>query len=129
MPDLDDLVEYQKAGKPKAKVSSVHGISRCVAVPGQLDEKGWGYAWRGRGWLMIASTHWELLGWGRDKETGRDWAVTYFGKTLFTPAGIDVYCKDKEGVSGACWENIKKALGEVDAVRELAGTLFELPRE
>ena len=50
------------------------------------------YGWRGKGWLKIASSQWEVLGSG-EEEGG--WAVTFFQKTLFTPIGIDVYARKK----------------------------------
>ncbi|KAL9618683.1 MAG: hypothetical protein Q9160_006650 [Pyrenula sp. 1 TL-2023] len=92
-PKLDDLVQYT-SGNPsptspntKAKEKTVHGTSTPTpGKPGQYD-------WRGKGWLVIAGSHWEVLGWGTTAtEAGEvDWAVTYFAKTLFTPAGVDVY--------------------------------------
>lgn len=76
---------------------------------------------------MIASSHWEVLGYG-DGEDGEQWVVTYFEKTLFTPAGLDVYSRRKEGLSGAILEGIKGALkgNESDVVRKLAENIFEV---
>ena len=93
--------------------------------------------WRGKGWLMIAASHWEVLGWGGGAAAGGEesakikkgeWAVTYFAKTLFTPAGIDVYSRDEGGLGEEMVEHIKEALAksEDDAVKKLADTLFEV---
>ncbi|ETN39378.1 uncharacterized protein HMPREF1541_05601 [Cyphellophora europaea CBS 101466] len=72
---IDDLVEYQPLKSEKQKtVRGVDSPDPHVAAA---------YNWRGRGWLKIASSHWEVLGWG-EEEGG--WAVTFFAKTLFTPA-------------------------------------------
>ena len=46
-----------------------------------------------KGWLMIASSKWQVLGYGEG------WAITYFAKTLFTPAGIDIYIRAEQGIS------------------------------
>lgn len=79
---------------------------------------------------MIASSHWEVLGYG-DLEQGQQWAVTYFARTLFTPAGIDVYSRTKEGLSEAVMKGIMEALAAVEhsGVKSLAGELFEVKRE
>ena len=78
---------------------------------------------------MIASSHWEVLGWG-DLDGGGKWAVTYFAKTAFTPAGIDLYAWKKEGNGKGLVEEIKAALRAVgnDAISHLATELFEVAR-
>lgn len=44
---------------------------------------------------MIASSKWEILGYGEeDGEGSVEWAITYFAKTLFTPEGVDVYSRN-----------------------------------
>lgn len=69
--------------------------------------------WRGRGWLKIATSHWEVLGWG---ERGDDkWAVTWFAPSMFTPAGLDIYSSRKEGMSEELYQDIMKALGRLEA--------------
>lgn len=54
------------------------------------------------------------------------WLVTYFAKTLFTPAGIDIYSQQRRGLPPATLEAIQAALGVVehDGVRKLAQELF-----
>jgi len=119
---LDDIVSYQSLGS--AKMKTVRGIDTASGK----DSGAWD--WRGKGWLMIASSHWEVLGYG-DLEEGQQWAVTYFAKTLFTPAGIDVYSRMKEGLSEAVMVGIKEALAAVEhaGVTSLAGELFEVKRD
>lgn len=78
-------------------------------------EGGWN--WRGRGWLKVASSHWEVLGWG---EKGDErWVVTWFAPSLFTPAGLDIYCNKKEGISAELYKEVEAALESLEA-KELA---------
>jgi hypothetical protein len=114
---LDDLVTYQSLSAPKLK-----------SVSGTDTPAGAGcWNWRGNGWLMIASSHWEVLGYGDEEGEGEGrWVVTYFAKTLFTPAGIDVYSRRKEGLGVRTVEAVKEALGRVESevVRKLVGEIF-----
>lgn len=118
---VDDLVTYQ--GLSGDKVSSVKGVDKAATG----DSRG-EWNWRGKGWLMIASSHWEVLGWGEEEGTGNKWVVTMFAKTLFTPAGIDIYSKARGGLKTETLEDIKAALTKVDDsdVKRMAGDLFEI---
>lgn len=105
---LDDLVTSQPLHGDK--VSSIRGVDK---VSGSGNGRG-EWDWRGKGWLMIASSHWEVLGWGEEQNNnGNKWAVTAFAKTLFTPAGIDVYSQSRAGVLPETLEAIKAALAQV----------------
>ena len=119
---LDDLVTSQPLNSDK--ISTICGIDK---VAGSGDSRG-EWDWRGRGWLKIAGSHWEVLGSGEEEGSENKWVVTMFAKTLFTPAGIDVYSKDRGGVQAETLENIKKALAEVDDgdVKKMAGEIFEI---
>lgn len=120
---IDDLVSYQTFDSEK--VSTVKGVDKAAGNSrGEWD-------WRGKGWLKIASSHWEVLGWGEEEETGNKWVVTMFAKTLFTPAGIDIYSKDAAGVKDDTLAQIKSALGNIqdDDCQKMASTLFEIPRD
>ena len=119
---LDDLVTYQGLGKEK--LQTVNGIDTVSSTGGKRGE----WDWRGKGWLKIASSHWELLGWGEESQTGNKWMVSMFAKTLFTPAGIDVYSKGRNGLELETLEEVKKALAEIDDpdVRKLAGEVFAI---
>ena len=79
---------------------------------------------------MIASSHWEVLGWG-DLEGEQQWAVTYFAKTLFTPAGIDIYSRTKEGLSEDVVTEIKKVLAAIehDSLQSLTKDIFDVKRD
>ncbi|KAJ9645698.1 hypothetical protein H2201_007487 [Coniosporium apollinis] len=119
LPRLDDLVEYQAHNSSKTK--SIHGIST------PSNRSGWTYTWRGKGWLTIASSQWEILGYGKE-EGGNRWAVTYFAKTLFTPAGLDVYSRDPGGLETETVERIGEVLKMFGdpVLRGLAGAIFEV---
>jgi hypothetical protein len=103
---LDDTVESvptQKTWMPQPKAI------RGVDTP---DGDG-AWAWRGKGLLKVASSKWEVLGWG-EKE-GERWVVTWFAPSLFTPAGVDVYSSRKEGVSEGLYVEIEGALKGLQA--------------
>lgn len=119
---IDDLVQYQAIGSDKIK--SVHGVD--TPTPG--DKGAWD--WRGKGWLMIASSHWECLGYGQIDD-GNEWLVTYFAKTLFTPAGVDIYSRNKEGLPQAVVDQITTTLKDlgVKEMTDLANSMFEIPRD
>ena len=118
---IDDLVSYQALDSDKLK--TIHGVDKASSE----DSATWD--WRGKGWLSVATSHWELLAWGGEGEEA--WAVTYFAKTLFTPAGVDVYSRTKEGLSESMIEEIKKGLDEVpdEEFKKLAHELFEVKRD
>lgn len=115
---LDDLVTYQ--GLDSDKIKSLHGL-------GKPEEGGWAWHWRGKGWLMIASSRWEVLGYGEDDSKNK-WVVTYFAKTMFTPAGVDLYSRDPGGLAKETVEGIKKGLVGLghEEVGKLANELFEI---
>ncbi|WP_154793323.1 hypothetical protein [Occultella kanbiaonis] len=71
-----DAVRYTRRGRERW----VLGID--LPVPGG------GYRWRGLGSLTrLTSSMWRVV------HAEEDWAVTYFARTLFTPAGVDVYAR------------------------------------
>ena len=120
---LDDLVSYQ--GLDSDKLQTVRGIDKA-SIKGSYDA----WDWRGKGWLMIASSHWEVLGWGMEADSDNAWAVTYFAKTLFTPSGLDIYSKDQRGLKSETLQQIKDALGASSSteVRSLSSEIFEIAK-
>ena len=114
---IDDLVTYNPLSSNKRK--TVRGVDTPDAtIPAK-------YQWRGKGLLKIASSQWEVLGYG-DEEGG--WAVTYFQKTLFTPAGIDVYSRGKGGLSEGLIRKIREAMRTVqeEGFKKLEKEIFEI---
>ncbi|KAF2770620.1 hypothetical protein EJ03DRAFT_270012 [Teratosphaeria nubilosa] len=118
---LDDTVTFQTLYH--SKLQTVRGVDKCASAGDGRGE----WDWRGKGWLVIAGSHWEVLGWG-DEPDGNKWAVTCFAKTLFTPAGIDVYSKERAGVKRETLQGIKQALAasEDQAIRKMAAEMFEV---
>ncbi|KAH8089148.1 hypothetical protein HD553DRAFT_305260 [Filobasidium floriforme] len=86
---FDDLVEYRKqSASSDSAPSTVLGVDTLNT---SSTSHGAAFDWRGKGWLMIATSHWQVLGY--DPAPEPQWAVTYFSKTLFTPAGVDIYLR------------------------------------
>ena len=120
---IKDTTTYQ-AQSANAKVKSLSGINTPPADnPGAFD-------WRGTGWLKIATSHWEVLGYG-DLEDGNRWLVTYFSKTLFTPAGLDIYSRAKRGLSESELKSVQDALASLEApeLKKLVGEFFPIKHD
>ncbi|MCJ1444866.1 MAG: hypothetical protein MMC23_005369 [Stictis urceolatum] len=118
---IEDTSGYQASNSDKVK--TIVGADTPVdGDPGAFD-------WRGYGWLKVASSHWEILGWG-EVEAGGQWVATYFQKTLFTPAGVDVYSRSKEGLPAAAMDEITKSLHDLDhpELKRLVESIYETTR-
>ncbi|KAI1419529.1 hypothetical protein F5Y12DRAFT_243653 [Xylaria sp. FL1777] len=108
----DNLVEYEK-NNGQGGVKTVLGIEKPdPKVPGAWN-------WRGKGWLVIASSHWEILGWGERPLSGGEgverWVVTWFAATLFTEEGVDLYSDRKEGLQKETADSIIEVLKQLKA--------------
>lgn len=160
---FDDLVQYNKRSDPVGKhASSVKGVDKL--------EEGTGSRWkwsvratklftelysmfltvpadcshrRGKGWLMIASSHWQLLGYrllppssvaasAAAPPDDPEWVVTYFSATMFTPAGLDIYSRTKT-MSDAFVDRlvgeIKNLGGEVAECCNKGDGMFRIPHD
>ncbi|KAI0136899.1 hypothetical protein BJ170DRAFT_34858 [Xylariales sp. AK1849] len=110
--NIDDMVEYEKKNSDTS-LKSVEGVDK----PDPDTPGSWN--WRGKGWLKIASSHWEVLGWGEqprgDSNGVERWVVTWFAPTLFTKEGLDVYSDRREGLSPGTVDEIMGALKALDA--------------
>lgn len=129
-PHLDDLVTYQPLSSSSLK--TVRGVDKPFAVSNTAEPSegaavaSLGYHWRGKGWLMIASSTWEILAHGAEESTGNAFVVTYFAKTLFTPAGLDIYSR-KGRLKSETVESIKAALAGLGGdTAKLAAAMFEI---
>lgn len=143
---LDDEVRYESLGGKGRKVSTVKGVdkpfptaetkqrgvghhvdtARAPSTSEGEELASLGYTWRGKGWLVIATSKWEILGYGDEEGKGNSWVVTYFAKTLFTPAGVDFYSREGR-LDQRTVEGIKEALKTLGGdVAKLGGELFEV---
>ena len=135
-PQLDDTVTYQELTGQKLK--TVRGVDRPSTPPDNAAAGGGdgsdertlasaAYTWRGNGLLAVATSRWEILGHGDEKSVGNRWVVTYFAKTVFTPAGIDILSRDKDGLRQESLSAIKAALAELGGdLAQLATDMFEV---
>ncbi|KAL7421823.1 hypothetical protein Q5752_003594 [Cryptotrichosporon argae] len=115
---FESIVEYFKPGS--STPSTVKGTE--TLTPGA---NGATFNWRGKGWLFFVSSHWEILGYG--EESGVEWLVSYFSKTLFTPAGLDIYVrKHGDRDVDAVISKVVEALQGVRGVSELASSGFRV---
>jgi hypothetical protein len=129
MPILDDRVQYQKLGSSKTHM--IHGVDKPIEVNGAPS--GSTFKWRGAALLAFAYSDWEILGWGTDNEgdVSNDWIVTSFSKTMFTPAGIDIYTRSTNRLSPTTLAKIKSVLeGLADEVwDQRVKEIYEVPRD
>ena len=125
---------------------SVPGAEKETTGTAEMTEMTEQMRWRWKGTGLLTrwfSSEWEVLGFGVDEEDdvgggggdGADarnyWMVTYFSKTLVTPAGIDVLSRKTEGLTEKTVKRIREALKEVqdEDVRRLEGIIFEVEME
>ncbi|KAI0296564.1 hypothetical protein B0F90DRAFT_1745533 [Multifurca ochricompacta] len=97
---FDDTVEYRSANSPvTSKRSSIMGVDTL-----------------------------DFLGYHAGQEGTPAWAVTFFEKTLFTPAGLDIYARGPTKLPEDLVINIKNGLQAIGGpVAQLAEQLFEVP--
>jgi len=116
---LDNITTYQTLSSDKVK--TVHGID----TPAQGEPAF--YDWRGCGWLRIASSRWEIVGYGVTDDDGA-WLLVYSHAFIFTSSGLILYSRKKNGLLEDVWASIQAALGElqVEAITDLAGNMFQV---
>lgn len=79
---LKDEVKYIQNGRTK----SINGFDK------PLNSENTAFEWRGNGLLSLLSSKWQIL----YVDTTDQWVIIYFEKTLFTPKGYDVICREKQ---------------------------------
>lgn len=136
---LDDVVEYQTASGDKIKEvrgknvagadyadENAHNANANASSAEEADGSGWD--WRGKGIIAAAYSTWSIIGWGEDPITGNKWMVTYFRKTVFTPAAVQMYSWDEGGLSDTLVERLKGCLAENGSaeVRKLGEALYRV---
>lgn len=104
---LHDEVKFVKKGKSKS----------IVGYDYQDAEDPSKFRWRGKGWLAIAKSNWQVV----LKDPHKNWVVIHFSKTLFTPEGVDIICRQPE-LKAAEIEEIKIQMLEHPLLRgQVAG--------
>ncbi|WWC70023.1 uncharacterized protein I206_103967 [Kwoniella pini CBS 10737] len=132
---FEDLVEYRKeSAADGSKPSTVKGFDTLTPNSNAAT-----FDWKGSSYLFFVHSHWEVLGYGSDEANGLQWAVTFFSKTLFTPAGIDIYLRSSPDTSlpaskdpAIRSELLKQIVSAVKTIQEggvskLAEGGFEIP--
>ena len=77
---LTDEVQFFK----NEKIKTIKGFDKPT------NEWNSAFVWRGEGWMRILTSYWKIL------HLEEDWAIIYFEKTLFTPAGFDVISREEQ---------------------------------
>ncbi|KAG9032470.1 histidinolphosphatase [Tulasnella sp. JGI-2019a] len=94
---------WSEATAPGTERWTLEGVDTVQLInKGELStntENGVKYRWAATGLMgwVCPPANWQLLGFFLANDPQRkdeDWVVTYFGKTLFTPAGLDIYARN-----------------------------------
>lgn len=135
---LDDIVSYQN--RDATTIRKLHGVDR--------PKKNGSFSWRGKGRMSVASSRWEILGWsggggsqsagtaGHDgvvevaaapapAENTEQWIVTYYARTLFTEAGVDIYARKSSGLKPDTLRKLKLAINRLGGRETEFGRIAE----
>ncbi|KDQ57588.1 hypothetical protein JAAARDRAFT_207092 [Jaapia argillacea MUCL 33604] len=137
-----DTVSYRSSSFPSSnKPSTVEGVDTAIPTPSASSTTQSGpptrFKWRGKGWLTIASSRWQVLGYSNPQHTLSDtdatnppspaWALTFFETTLFTPAGLDIYARSPQGLPEDLVQEIIQTAQQVEGqVGKLAHKFFKV---
>ncbi|KAG0146684.1 hypothetical protein CROQUDRAFT_106965 [Cronartium quercuum f. sp. fusiforme G11] len=135
---FSDLIEYHSdlSASPSSPRKQIRGIDRPDwPESSSQDQVRW--KWRGKGLLKIASSRWQPMGFHFDSASEAhysdepDWVITYFEKTLFTPAGIDIYAQTSAGIAEDLKQRLIKAVRQsvFPSISKLADQLFDTPHD
>jgi hypothetical protein len=102
---------------------TTRGRSRLVIGADTLVDGG--YHWRGLTPLTrLTSSRWRVVAEDQGaSDPAAQWAVTAFEKTLFTPAGVDVYCRAR-AIDPAASEAARAAIAADPGVASFLSGLF-----
>lgn len=115
----------------------------CFVLARRARADARGHDRRGKGWLMIASSHWQLLGYrvlpytslaasASAPPTDPEFVVTYFAATLFTPAGLDIYARHPTALGDEYVDKLTRELvglgGECERLCT-GGGMFRIPHD
>ncbi|KAE8225062.1 hypothetical protein CF319_g2138 [Tilletia indica] len=114
----------EEAGQAKFKKLRQEGKKNWLRGLNKLDAKatnGATFHWGGLGWLRLLSAHWQVIGaspaFGNPSASADEpvWLVTYFSKSLFTAAGVDIYVRNPSKLSDETYDAIVAALSKLEA--------------
>jgi len=92
--------------KPPTVIDGISTLAPTEGVSGLEVEHGANFKWRGVGFLLrMATSAYQVLGYNMEE----GWFVTFFDKTLFTGAGLDVYTRKPDSLSPERLAEIVKA--------------------
>lgn len=78
---------------------------------------------------MISTSRWQMLGYNSGDDGEVPWALTYSEKTLFAPAGMDIYSQTTEGLPDTLIDEIlAKVRGLGGDVAPMAEDFFQIER-
>lgn len=136
------VVEYHSSltNQPSSEKKRIEGLNRPIKLEdqdgGRVEEQMVQWRWRGKGMLKLLKSDWQILGYhfsststtSGQREDSPDWVVTFFHKTLFTPAGIDVYSKSPDALSDQLKLQLIQTLRNHTSrvVSDLADLMFEI---
>lgn len=98
---LTDVIEYKNLCFPLSR--------RGFSV---RDHGAPGWKWRGKGWRMLESFRWEVLGWGQWSQA-KDvmcWLAIWSSSSLLFGEGVDIYCDHPGGLSDERFDEIMESL-------------------
>lgn len=105
---LDETMYYKKG--------------RCHTITG-IDyprrNKTFGFVWRHR-FLPFIKSNWEIVFMNEQEQ----WAVIYFGPSLFAPAGVDIISKGNMSVD--LLRRIKQQMQEHPLVKDFADRIHDI---
>lgn len=150
---LDESISWQPLSASSVTVLSARRLNTPSGIAGEAngelvpdlcgDTFTYGeraslmYSRRGSGWAGLLSSTWEILGYGIDPpskwghehvraEEGDSWIVIYVAETLFTPAGLNIFCRSGK-LSGETVDAITSGLAGIGGeITDLAQRVFEI---
>jgi len=111
-PYLIDEVKFLKNGKPKI----IKGFDY------QAPDDPYRFTWRGKGWMAFIKSEWRMEKFSPEE----GWAILRFTKTLFTPAGVDIICRQPQ-MDPNTLENLQEMVKTDSVLAPMGKGLFTLP--
>jgi len=111
---LLDEVKYEQSGK----IKTISGYD----YPDTENPNG--YIWQGKGLLYFFKSKWEII----LADPHKQWAVSWFSKTLFTPEGVEIISRTAT-LPETTIAAIKEAMKHDAMLAKFVNTLKPLPKK